>query len=154
MPAKKIAVSLFALAFGLTLSAFAGAAADAPAADAPKAAQETGKACCKHHEAAGDKTGMHCDHAMMKAAGEKVAGKSDACCAQHAKMHAEGAAAEGKAACAHHAGMMKDAAAGDGKAGCAQHAAMHKDGDKNGCCCCGSGEACPHHAAEEAPAKS
>ncbi len=148
MHVRKLAVPLFALAFGLTLSTFAGAATDAPAADAPKT-QEVAKACCQHHDAAGDKTGMHCDHAKMKAAGEK----GDACCARHAKMHREGADDDGNAACAHHGGMMKGGAAADGKACCAQHAAMHKDGDKSGCCC-GAGGACPHHAAEEAPAKS
>ena len=106
------------------------------------------KACCPHHAAAGESAGMHCDHAKMKAEGDKGA----ACCAQHAKMHPEGASAEGKA-CPHHAGMMKGEAGADGKACCAQHAAMHKDGDKTGCCC-GAGGACPHHAAAEAPAKS
>lgn len=160
MHARKIAISLFALAFGLTLSAFAGAAADAPAADASKAPQTAQtpqipptaeKACCKNHDAAGDKAGMHCDHAnKMKAGGEKGA----ACCAQHAKMHQEGASADAKAACAHHAGMMKGEAPADGKACCAQHAAMHKEGDQSGCCCSGAGAACPHHAAAEAPAKS
>jgi hypothetical protein len=147
MNARKFAAPLFALALGLSLSAFAGAAADAPAADAPKAAE---KACCPHHAGAGESAGMHCDHAKMKAEGDKGA----ACCAQHAKMHPEGASAEGKAACPHHAGTMKGEAGADGKACCAQHAAMHKDGDAAGCCCCGAGEACPHHPAAEAPAKS
>lgn len=150
MHARRSTVPLFALTFGLSLAALAGASADSsPAAEAPKTAAKT---CCDHHGAAGDKTGMHCDHAKMKAAGET----GEACCAQHAKMHAEGAASEGKAACPHHAGMMKDAAtadAGDAKACCAQHAAMHKDGEKAGCCCC-SGEACEHPAKEAAPAKS
>lgn len=145
MNARKFAAPLFALALGLSLSAFAGAAADTPAADAPKAAE---KACCPHHAGAGESAGMHCDHAKMKAEGDKGA----ACCAQHAKMHPEGASAEGKA-CPHHAGMMKGEAGADGKACCAQHAAMHKEGDKTGCCC-GAGGACPHHAAAEAPAKS
>lgn len=156
MHARKIAVPLFALALGLTFASFAGASPDAPAAAAAvapatgDAAPAAEKACCQHHEAAGDKTGMHCDHAKMKAAGEK----GEACCARHAKMNQEGAAAEGKAACAHHAGMMKGEAPAEGKACCAQHAAMHKDGAKSDCCCCGEGDACPHHAAEEAPAKS
>ncbi len=149
MNARKLAVATLALAFGLTLTALAGAASDAPATTAP---QEAVKACCKHHEGADAKTGMHCDHAKMKAEG----GRGEACCAHHARMHQEGASADGKAACPHHAGMMKDGAtahAGDGKSCCAQHAAMHKDGDKGGCCCCGA-EACPHRAASEAPAKS
>ncbi len=154
MHARKFAVPLFALAFGLAFSTFARAAADAPAAQAPKApqtAEAAEKACCKHHDDAGDKTGMHCDHTnKMKAEGEKGA----ACCAQHAKMHQEGASAEAKAACTHHAGMMKGEASADGKACCAQHAAMHKDGGKSGCGCSGAGAACPHHAAEESPAKS
>lgn len=145
MTARKITVQLFALALGLTFAGFAGAASDAPATDTPKAAE---KACCKHHDSADGKAGMHCDHAKMKAAGEK----GEACCAQHAKMHKDGAGA--KAGCAHHAEMKEGEATVDGKAGCAQHAAMHKDGDKSGCCCCGAGEACPHHPAEEAPAKS
>lgn len=150
MHARRFAVPLLALAFGFSFSAFVGAVPDAPAANAPEATQEVAKACCKHHEAAAEKTGMHCDHARMKAEGEK----GEACCAQHAKMHQEGTSADGKTACAHHAAMKKDAATADGKACCAQHAAMHKDGDKAGCCCCGAGEACPHHATEEAPAKS
>lgn len=154
MNARKTTLALFALALGLSLASFAGASPDAPAV--PPAAGETPpaaeKACCKHHEAAGEKTGMHCDHARMKAGSEE--GK--ACCAEHAAKHKDGAAADGKAACAHHAGMKKNAApghAGDAKACHARHAAMHKDGDKSGCCCCGGGEACAHHA-PEAPAKS
>ena len=150
MHARKIAVSLFALAFGLAFSAFAGAAADAPAADAPQTPQALEKACCKHHDAAGAKAGMHCDHAKMKGEGEK----GEACCAQHAAMHKEGVATGDKACCAQHAERMKGEATVDGKASCAQHAAMHKDGDKSSCCCCGAGEACPHHPVEEAPAKS
>ncbi len=152
---RKIVVSSVALILGLTFAGFAGASPDAPATapaavDAPKAVE---KACCKHHDSA-DKTGMHCDHAKMKAQGEE--GK--ACWAQHASMRKEGAApADVQASCAKHAEMMKEGAPADAKACCAQHAAMmkggEKGGDKGGCCCCGD-EACPHHAAQEAPAKS
>lgn len=155
MHARKISVPLFAFALGLTLAGFASAAPEAPAV-APAVAPAAGetppaaeKACCQHHEATGDKSGMHCDHAKMKTAGEE--GK--ACCAKHASMHQEGAAAEGKAACAKHVDMMKGAGSADTKACCAQHAEMMKDGAK-GCCCCDGGEACPHHAVAEAPAKS
>ena len=149
MHARKLLVSSFALALALGLVGVVGASPDAPAAapatsDAPKA---HGMACCKHHDAA-DKTGMNCDHAKMKAEGEK--GK--ACCAQHAAMHKEGAPADAQASCAKHAEMMKGDAGTGAKACCAQHAEMKKDGTK-GDCCCGDGEACPHHAAA-APAKS
>lgn len=150
MHARKTTVSLFALAFGLTVSAFAGAAADAPAADAAKAPQAVEKACCKHHDSTDGKAGMNCGHAKMNAGDEKV----EACCAQHAAMHKDGVAGEGKACCAKHAGMMEGDASADGKAACAHHAAMHKDGDKGSCCCSGAGKACPHPAAAEAPAKS
>lgn len=151
MHTRKIAHSSFALAFGLVFGlAGAGLAAssmDSPAAaDSPKAAE---KACCPHHDSAGDKAGMHCDHARMK--GHGMAGK--ACCAESAAMHKEGAPADSMAGCAKHEEMMKDGAPADTKACCAQHAAMTKDGDKAGCCCC-DGAACEHHAAEEAPAKS
>jgi hypothetical protein len=152
MHARKIAVSLFALALGITLAGFAAASPDSPATApaTPAAPQAAEKACCKHHDAAGDKTGMHCDHAKMKAQGEE--GK--ACCAQHASIHKAGAApADAQASCAKHAEMMKGDASADTKACCAQHAARMKDGDKSGCCCCGD-ETCPHHAAEGAPAKS
>jgi len=150
MYARKLLVSSFAFVVALGLAGVAGASPDAPAAapatsDAPKA---EGMACCKHHDAA-DKTGMHCDHAKMKAGGEE----EKACCAKHAAMHKEGAAADAHASCAKHAGMMKGDAAAGAKACCAQHAEMTKDGAKGGCCCDG-GEACPHHAAAEAPAKS
>ena len=169
MHASKTTVSLFALAFGLTVSAFAGAAADTPAPDAAKAPQAVEKACCKHHDSADGKAGMHCDHARMKTEGEK----GEACCAQHAAMHEDGVAGEGKACCAKHAEMMKNGASADGKAACAKHAdcrkgdatadakascahhaAMHKGGDEGRCCCSGAGKACPHPAAAEAPAKS
>lgn len=155
MSTRKILLSSCVIALGLALAGLAGASPDAPAA-VPSVAPASGdasptaeKACCQHHAAAGEKSGMHCDHAKMKAAGEE--GK--AACPRHAAMHPEGATADGKACCAKHAGMMKGEASGDAKACCAQHAAMHKDGAKSGCCC-GGGEACPHHAAAEAPAKS
>ncbi len=142
MHAKKIAFSSLALVFGLALAGFAAASSDTSTpVDTP---QVEGKACCKHHDATGDKTGMHCDHAKMKAQGEE--GK--ACCAQHAAMHKEGA--DGMADCAKHAEMHKDGA--DGKTSCARHAAMMKDGDKKAGCCCE--DACEHAKAPEAPAKS
>jgi hypothetical protein len=141
MHVRKIVLPLFALALGLN---FAAAAADAPAAEAPKTAA---KSCCKHSDAADGKSGMACDHAKMKAHGE--AGK--ACCTQHAASLEEGAAGEAKACCAHHAAKMKDG--GDATTACAEHAAGMKDGDKAGCCC-KDGAACPHSAAGNAPAKS
>ncbi len=147
MFARKIVVSSFALILGLGLAGRAAAAPETPAT--ADAANPAAKACCKHHDDADGKAGMHCDHAKMKAEGE--AGK--ACCAQHAAMHEKGAADDAKACCARHAEMMKDGAATAAKACCAEHAAMKKDGAKGDCCCCGGG-ACPHHAPEEAPAKS
>ncbi|MBP9146954.1 MAG: hypothetical protein KBF21_20710 [Thermoanaerobaculia bacterium] len=150
MHASKTTVSLFALAFGLTVSAFAGAAADTPAPDAAKAPQAMEKACCRHHDSADGKAGMNCDHARMQTEGEK----GEACRAQHAAMHKDGVAGEGKACCAKHADCMKGDATADAKASCAHHAAMHKGGDETRCCCSGAGKACPHPAAAEAPAKS
>jgi len=142
MHPRKVAFSSLALVFGLALAGFAAASSDTPtSADTPQAA---GKACCKHHDSTGDKTGMHCDHAKMKAQGEE--GK--ACCAQHAAMHKDGAG--GMAGCAKHAEMHKEGA--DGKACCAEHAGMMKDGDKKAGCCCQ--DSCAHAEAQEAPAKS
>lgn len=137
MHARRIALSSFALVFGLALAGFAAA----PSTDSPPAPE---KACCKHHDAARGAAGAHCDHAKMGAQGTDC----KTCCAEHAAMHQEGA--DGMAGCAKHAEMHKEGA--DGKASCARHAGMMKDGDKKAGCCCR--DACEHAPAQEAPAKS
>ncbi len=84
MHTKRMTVSLWALAFGLAVAGFAGAASEAPAAqkDAPKS-------CCHHEGGTDGSAGAHCAHPR---AGAK-SGDEKACCSKPAGAKKEGAKA-------------------------------------------------------------